>query len=61
MVKAVRQLPLVTIAIEAGEIGGVPALFAYLFGVWLCLILFARLLARRLSQPAPRRRHDPDA
>jgi hypothetical protein len=34
-----------------GSLSGVPLILAYLFGVWLALILAALMVARRLKAP----------
>ena len=47
--------PLVTLFAVLANVGGVPLVVVYLFGVWLALIVCAALLARRLAPP-----HDAD-
>ncbi len=41
--------PVITLFTGARHVLGVPLLVAYLFGVWLALIIAAALLARRLG------------
>lgn len=41
--------PVITLFTGAHTLGGVPLVVAYLFGVWLALIVAAALLARRLG------------
>ncbi|MFA7666235.1 MAG: hypothetical protein WCY32_08955 [Burkholderiaceae bacterium] len=43
--------PVITLFTETRTVGGVPLIVAYLFGVWLALIVAAALLARRLAPP----------
>lgn len=43
--------PVITLFTGSGEVAGVPLIVAYLFGVWLALIVCAALLARRLLPP----------
>lgn len=45
--------PVITLFTGPHTVGGVPLIVAYLFGVWLALIVAAALLARRLAPPAP--------
>jgi len=48
--------PVITLFVARVHLAGVPLIVAYLFGVWLALIVCAALLARRLGQrptPAP--------
>ncbi|HMO44573.1 MAG TPA: hypothetical protein PKB14_00915 [Rubrivivax sp.] len=44
--------PVITLFTGQGSLWGVPLIVAYLFGVWLALIVGAALLARRLGAPA---------
>lgn len=46
--------PVITLFVAKVHIAGVPLIVAYLFGVWLALIVCAALLARRLRQRPPR-------
>ncbi len=43
--------PVITLFTGAHTLWGVPLIVAYLFGVWLALIVAAALLARRLEEP----------
>ena len=45
--------PVVTLFVTDSRIGGVPLIVAYLFAVWLALIVCARLLAHRLDPRPP--------
>jgi hypothetical protein len=47
--------PIITLFATQIDIGGVPLIVVYVFGVWAALILCAALLARRLDPlpPAP--------
>lgn len=45
--------PVITLFVAALDIGGVPLIVVYVFGVWLSLIAGAGLLARRLARPDP--------
>jgi hypothetical protein len=45
-------IPLLTypvLSLPAGEVGGIPAGYLYLFGVWTGLILLAAVVAERRS------------
>lgn len=44
--------PVMTLFTGAYKLGGVPLIVAYLFGVWLALIVAAAMLARRLVSPS---------
>lgn len=44
--------PVITLFTGAHKLGGVPLIVAYLFGVWLALIVAAAVLARRLVAPS---------
>lgn len=44
--------PVITLFTGAHKIAGVPLIVAYLFGVWLALIVAAAMLARRLVSPS---------
>ncbi len=44
--------PVITLFTDTRTVGGVPMIVAYLFGVWLALIVAAALLAHRLAPPA---------
>lgn len=44
--------PVITLFTDTRTVGGVPLIVAYLFGVWLALIVAAALLAHRLAPPA---------
>ena len=44
--------PVVTLFAADADVGGVPLIVAYIFGVWLALIVCAAWLGRRLA-PAP--------
>jgi len=48
--------PVITLFAGIVDVGGVPLVVVYLFGVWLALIVCAALLARRLAPL-----HDPDS
>ena len=48
--------PMITLFAVIADVGGIPLVVAYLFGVWLALIVCAALLARRLAPL-----HDRDA
>ncbi|MCC7059740.1 MAG: hypothetical protein IT508_05850 [Burkholderiaceae bacterium] len=43
--------PVITLFTGTVNVAGVPLIVAYLFGVWLALIVCAALLARRLAPP----------
>jgi hypothetical protein len=47
--------PLVTLFAVSADLGGVPLIVVYLFGVWLALIVCAAWLARRLAPSARER------
>ncbi|MGD9943389.1 MAG: hypothetical protein AB7L76_10615 [Burkholderiaceae bacterium] len=55
--------PVITLFTDTRTVGGVPLIVAYLFGVWLALIVAAALLAHRLAPPAagPPHTAPPDA
>ena len=44
--------PVITLFVRPADVVGVPLIVAYLFGVWLALIIAAALLAWRLGPPA---------
>jgi hypothetical protein len=48
--------PLLTIFGGGARLGGIPLLFVYIFATWAALILFGRVMARRLQREdqAPR-------
>ncbi len=52
--------PVITLFTGAHALAGVPLIVAYLFGVWLALIVAAALLARRLGPPSPPTSSPPD-
>ncbi len=43
--------PVITLFAAALDVGGVPLIVVYVFGVWAALVLCAALLARRLGRP----------
>jgi len=45
--------PVITLFVAAVNVGGVPLIVVYVFGVWASLIVCAGLLARRLARPDP--------
>ena len=45
--------PVITLFAVQADVGGVPLIVVYLFGVWLALIAAAALLARSLAPPDP--------
>ncbi|MEX0971226.1 MAG: hypothetical protein WD046_12360 [Paracoccaceae bacterium] len=45
--------PIIWVFAQAGTILGLPAVFVYVFGVWLGLILLARRLARAIMRDDP--------
>lgn len=46
---ALLASPLAGLFAQGGDLLGLPRVYVYVFGVWLALILLARVLARRLS------------
>ncbi len=52
--------PVITLFAVQADVGGVPLIVVYLFGVWLALIAAAALLARWLAPPDPGPRADDD-
>ena len=48
--------PVITLFVADADVGGVPLIVVYLFGVWLALIAGAAVLARRLAPPRSGRR-----
>lgn len=46
--------PMISAFVSHAQVGGVPLIVVYLFGVWLLLIACAAVLARRLPRPASR-------
>lgn len=42
--------PVITLFTGNGEVAGVPLIVAYLFGVWIVLIVCAALLARAIAR-----------
>ncbi len=53
--------PVITLFAMQADLGGVPLIVVYLFGVWLALIAAAALLARALAPPVPEPRAEADA
>lgn len=45
--------PIIWVFAQAGTILGLPAVFVYVFGVWLGLIILARRLARAFLRDDP--------
>jgi hypothetical protein len=41
------NFPLLALFNRAGEVFGIPLLYAYIFGVWLALIVFMALVTER--------------
>lgn len=50
--------PVITLFAADADVGGVPLIVIYLFGVWLALIAGAAVLARRLAPPRAGRADD---